>query len=70
MTLLKIIIAILAILFTGFGYFIYFRGKYNLINGYNPKSMSERYAKIVGLSEFALGILLIIVFIILCILKK
>ena len=60
MLVLKIIAVLLGLAFTLFGYFIYFRKKYNLINGFEADSKAGRktedYAKRVGMVEFVLGI--------------
>ena len=60
MLILKIIMILLGIAFTAFGYFIYFRKKYNLINGFEKNlrtgRKTERYAKTVGLIELVLGV--------------
>ena len=57
---LKIIAVLLGLAFTLFGYFIYFRKKYNLINGFEADfkagRKNEDYAKRVGMVEFVLGI--------------
>lgn len=64
MTALKIIIFMLGLAFTLFGYFILFRKKYSLINGfneeYNAGRKTEEYAKRVGFVEFIIGIFLLI----------
>ncbi|MDU2202667.1 MAG: DUF3784 domain-containing protein [Anaerococcus hydrogenalis] len=69
MKLFKIIILILAIFFIFFGYNIYFRKKYNLINNfekdYKNGLKNEKYAKKVGLIELILGISFFILFLIL-----
>lgn len=69
MKLFKIIILILAIFFIFFGYNIYFRKKYNLINNfekdYKNGLKNEKYAKKVGLIELILGINFFILFLIL-----
>ncbi|MDU3153586.1 MAG: DUF3784 domain-containing protein [Anaerococcus hydrogenalis] len=66
MKLFKIISLILAIFFIFFGYNIYFRKKYNLINNfekdYKNGLKNEKYAKKVGLVELILGISLFILF--------
>lgn len=66
MKLLKIISLILALAFIFFGYNIYFRKKYNLINNfekdYKNGLKNEKYAKKVGLVELILGISLFILF--------
>lgn len=66
MKLFKIISLILAIFFIFFGYNIYFRKKYNLINNfekdYKNGLKNEKYAKKVGLIELILGILFFLIF--------
>ena len=63
MILLMIILLVVGVAFTTFGYFIYFKEKYNLINGfesdYKSGRKSETYAKKVGLVEFIIGIILV-----------
>ena len=65
MTLLKIIIIALGATFSTFGYLIYFKKKYNLINDYeaNRKAgkKTESYARKVGLIELLLGIALLMI---------
>lgn len=65
MTLLKIILITVGVAFTTFGYFIYFKEEYNLINGfeadYKAGRKTELYAKKVGLVEFIIGIILTLV---------
>lgn len=67
MKLFKIISLILTIFFIFFGYNIYFRKKYNLINNfekdYKNGLKNEKYAKRVGLIELILGISFFILFI-------
>ena len=50
--------------FTLFGYFIYFRKKYSLINGfeadYKAGRKTEAYARRVGMAEFVAGIALLL----------
>ena len=72
MLILKIVSILLGLAFGLFGYFIYFRKKYSLINGFDADlkagRKTELYAKRVGLIEFIFGIALFfagIVFIIL-----
>jgi len=59
-TALKIIAFIVGISATLMGYFIFFKGKYSLINGfeedYRAGRKTEEYAKRVGAVEFAAGI--------------
>lgn len=65
MILLKIILITVGVAFTAFGYFVYFKEKYNLINGfeadYKAGRKTESYAKKVGLVEFIIGIILTLV---------
>ena len=65
MTLLKIILLALGVTFSTFGYLMYFKKKYNLINDYeaNRKAgkKTESYARKVGLIELLLGIALLMV---------
>lgn len=60
--LLKIILIMVGIGFTTFGYEIYFQKKYNLINGfeedYKAGRKTQLYAKRVGLIELIIGIIL------------
>lgn len=71
MLVLKIITALLGLAFAAFGYFIYFRKKYNLINGFEADfkagRKNEDYAKRVGMVEFVVGIAILIVGVILII---
>ena len=64
MLALKIIASALGAAFTLFGYFIFFRKKYTLINGFEADlkagRKNEEYAKRVGLVEFVLGIAVLI----------
>lgn len=64
MTILKIILIMLGITAIMFGYEIYFKKKYNLINSfkedYKNGRKTELYAKKVGLIEFVLGIALLL----------
>ena len=66
MKILKIISLILALAFTFFGYNIYFKKKYRLINNfekdYKNGLKNEEYAKKVGLIELILGILFLLIF--------
>ena len=65
MLALKIIAILLGLAFSLFGYFIYFRKKYNLINGFEADfkagRKNEDYAKRVGMVEFVVGIAILIV---------
>ena len=72
MIALKIIAVILGLAFTVFGYFIFFKKKYSLINGfeeqYKAGLKTEKYAKCVGLVEFIIGIALLVAAVVLIIL--
>lgn len=65
MKILKLILITVGVAFTTFGYEIYFRKKYNLINGfeedYKAGRKTEVYAKRVGLIEFIIGIILAVI---------
>lgn len=71
MLILKILLFLLGAVFSTFGYLIYFRKKYSLINCFNLDILYKRkdvsYAKKLGLIEFILGLVLIIVAIVLTI---
>ena len=71
MLVLKIISALLGLAFFLFGYFIYFRKQYHLINGFRADfeagRKDERYAERVGLTEFVIGVVLLAVSILLAI---
>jgi len=60
MLALKIIAVALGAAFTLFGYFIFFKKKYSLINGFAAEfkagRKTEEYARRVGLVEFVVGI--------------
>ena len=62
MIFLKVLAVVLGLAFLLFGYFIYFKKKYNLINGFEANFKAgrkkEEYAKKVGMIEFAVGIVL------------
>ena len=64
MLILKIVAVLLGSAFTLFGYFIFFRKKYNLINGFEEDlkagRKNEDYAKRVGMVEFVVGIAILI----------
>ena len=64
MIVLKILAILLGLAFILFGYFIYFRKKYNLINGFEADfkagRKNEDYAKRVGMVEFVVGIAILI----------
>ena len=61
----KIILIAIGATFSTFGYLIYFKKKYNLINDYeaNRKAgkKTESYARKVGLIELLLGIALLMI---------
>ncbi len=65
MRLLSIILTIMGIVFTIFGYLIYFKKNYKLINGFKNdlakggKNIS--YGKKVGLVELIVGVILILI---------
>lgn len=65
MVALKVICFILGVAFALFGYFIFFKKKYFLINGFDEAFKAglknEDYAKRVGLIEFIIGILILFV---------
>ena len=71
MLVLKIMAVVLGLAFALFGYFIYFRKKYNLINGFEEDFKAgrkdENYAKRVGMVEFVLGICILVAGIVLII---
>ena len=71
MLALKIIAALLGLAFTELGYFIFFKKKYSLINGfeeqYKAGQKNEKYAKRVGLLEFIIGLALLFAAIVLII---
>ena len=64
MAVLKVLAVVLGLAFLLFGYFIYFKKKNNLINGFEADfkagRKNEEYAKRVGMVEFAVGIALLI----------
>lgn len=64
MIVLKGLTVVLGLAFLLFGYFIYFKKKYNLINGFEADfkdcRKNEEYAKRVGLVEFVVGIALLV----------
>ncbi len=64
MIVVKVLAVVLGLAFLLFGYFIYFKKKYNLINGFEADfkdgRKNEEYAKSVGLVEFVAGIALLI----------
>ena len=69
MLFLKIVSVLLGLALSLFGYFIFFRKKYSLINGFDETfklgRKTEAYAKRVGLVEFIVGIVILIVSVIL-----
>lgn len=64
MLILKIALFIVGLMFLLFGYFIYFKKKYDLINGFEADFQAgrkdERYAQRVGLIEFIVGICVLV----------
>lgn len=72
MIFLEILSILLGVVFTFFGYFIFFRKKYFLINGfeedYRAGQKSEAYARNVGLVELVVGIVLLVASVVLFIL--
>lgn len=73
MNLLKIILILVGVVFISFGYLIYFKEKYNLINEFEGDFKSgrktEAYAKKVGLAELIVGIIFILIGIVVIIIK-
>ncbi len=73
MTLLKIILILVGLAFIIFGYLIYFKEKYNLINGFESDFKSgrkiESYAKRVGLIKLIIGIIFVLIGIAVIIIK-
>lgn len=73
MNILKIIIILLGIAFTIFGYLIYFRKNYNLINDFEEDCKAGRktisYARRVGVTEFIIGIAMVVIGIFLIVFK-
>ena len=59
MVFIKVIAVLLGLAFLLFGYFIYFRGKYGLINGFEADRKDESYARRVGLVELVVGAVLL-----------
>jgi uncharacterized protein YacL len=64
MIALKIIAVLLGAAFASFGYLIFFKKKYNLINNFEAERKAgikdEAYAKRVGIIEFVVGIAMVI----------
>ena len=64
MLALKIILVIVGVAFTLFGFLIFFKKKYSLINGYiadyKAGQKDENYAKRVGIVEFTVGIVILV----------
>ena len=60
MLALKIIVPAISLSFLLFGYFIFVKGKYDLINGFaedlKAGRKTEKYARRVGLTELVIGI--------------
>lgn len=72
MQVVKIVLGILAPAFLLFGYLIYFRRRYFLINGFREELSAgrrdENYARRVGLTELIIGLILLVAEIIVLIL--
>jgi hypothetical protein len=64
MLVMTIIDALLGAVFAVFGYLIFFKKKYSLINGFDAAfkegRKTEAYARRVGLIEFVLGTVLLV----------
>ena len=64
MTILKVLLIIVGLVSTIYGYLIYFKKHYNLINGfeeaYKAGRKTKSYAKRVGLIELIIGVVLIL----------
>ena len=73
MTILKILVILVGTIFILFGYLIYFRKQYNLINGfeeaYKAGRKTKSYAKRVGFIELIIGIILTLIGIIAIVIK-
>lgn len=73
MTLLKIILILVGLAFITFGYLIYFKEKYNLINDFEADNKSgkksESYAKKVGQIELIIGVIFVLIGITVIIIK-
>ena len=71
MIVAKIIALILGLAFLLFGYLIFFKERYDLINGFEADCRTgrkdERYARRVGFAELTLGAILLITGVILII---
>ena len=71
MLVLKIVSVLLGLSFTLFGYFIYLRKKYNLINcfeaDFKAGRKNEEYANRVGMVDFVIGIAVLVAGIVLII---
>ena len=64
MIVIKVLAILLGLAFLLFGYFIYFKKKYDLINGFEADfkagRKNEDYAKRVGMVEFVVGIAILV----------
>ena len=73
MNLLNTILIVVGGAFITFGYLIYFKEKYNLINDFEADNKSEKksesYAKKVGLIELIIGIIFVLIGILVIIIK-
>ena len=69
MLALKTIAVIIGLAFTLVGYFIFFKKKYSLINGfeedYKAGRKNEKYAERIRLVEFVVGVVILIAVVIL-----
>ena len=65
MIVLKVALIVVGLMSSLFGFFIYFKQKYNLINGFEDDlkagRKTEEYAEKVGMIEFVLGIVILVV---------
>lgn len=70
MFILRLILLVLGLILIGFGYLIYFKKKYNLINNFQEdlklNKVDESYAIRIGLIELIWGIIFIVIFLITC----
>ena len=64
MIVIKVLAILLGLAFLLFGYFIYFKKKYDIINGFEADfkagRKNEDYAKRVGMVEFVVGIAILV----------
>ncbi len=73
MIILKIVLITVGVAFISFGYLIYFKKQYELINGFEADQKAgrktESYAKKVGIIELAAGVILTLIGICVIIIK-